>query len=64
MNPKDCDGDGVPFGPVVVIRAEGAEAEAAAAAGIPFAYRPELGWRSMRDAAAVAAEYGVGLTEW
>jgi hypothetical protein len=65
---EDCDGDGVPIGPVVVIRAEGAEAEAAAAAGIPFAYRPEqatdLGWRTMRGAAAVAAEHGVGLTEW
>jgi hypothetical protein len=36
---EGSDEDG-PFGPVVVIRAEGADDEAAAAAGIPFTHRP------------------------
>ena len=65
---EDCDGDRVPIGPVVVIRAEGEDAEAAAAAGGPFRYRPEqaedLGWKSYREAVAIAGEHGVPLTEW
>ncbi len=65
---EDCDGDGVPIGPVVVIRAEGEEAEAVAAAGVPFRYQPEqaskLGWKSYREAQAIAGEHGVPLTEW
>jgi hypothetical protein len=65
---EGCDEHG-PFGPVVVIQAEGADAEAAAAAGgIPFAYRPEqandLGWKPHRDADAIAGEHGVPLTHW
>jgi hypothetical protein len=66
---EDRDSDGLPIGPVVVIRAEGADAEAAAAAvGVPFRYRPEqaedLGWKSYREAVAIAGERGVPLTEW
>ncbi len=65
---EDCDGDGAPIGPVVVIRAEGEDAEAAAAAGVPFRYEPEhaqdLGWKSYREARAIAGEHGVPLTEW
>ena len=65
---EDCDGHGVPIGPVLVIRAEGQEAEAAAAAGVPFRYQPEqaedLGWKSYREAQAIAGEHGVPLTEW
>jgi hypothetical protein len=64
---EGCDERG-PFGPVVVIRAEGADAEAAAAAGIPFAYRPEqaddFGWKSHREAQTIAGEHGVPLTHW
>jgi hypothetical protein len=62
------DGDGAPVGPVVVVRAEGEEAEAAAAAGVPFRFRPEqadaLGWKSYREAVAIAGQHGVPLTEW
>lgn len=65
---EGCDGDGVPIGPVVVIRAEGEDAEAATAAGVPFRYEPEqaedLGWKSYREAVAIAGEHGVPLTEW
>jgi hypothetical protein len=65
---EDCDGDGVPIGPVVIIRAEGEDAEAAAASGVPFHYQPEqaeaLGWKSYREAQAIAGEHGVPLTEW
>lgn len=65
---EGCDGGGVPIGPVVVIRAEGEDAEAAAAAGVPFFYQPEragnLGWKSYREAVAIAGEQGVPLTEW
>jgi hypothetical protein len=65
---EGCDGGGVPIGPVVVIRAEGEDAEAAAAAGVPFRYQPEqaedLGWKSYREAVAIAEEHGVPLTEW
>jgi hypothetical protein len=60
--------DGRSFGPVVVIRAQGENAETAAAAGVPFAYRPEqaneVGWKSYREAMAIAAQHGVTLTEW
>jgi len=38
---EGCDGDTVPIGPAVVIRVEGEDAEAAAAAGVPFRYGPE-----------------------
>jgi hypothetical protein len=60
--------DGRPFGPVVVIQAQGEDAEAAAAAGVPFAYRPEqadeVGWKSYRKALVIAEEHGVPLTQW
>jgi hypothetical protein len=65
---EGCDGDGVPIGPVVVIRAEGEDAEAAAATGVPFRYQPEqaedLGWKSCREAVGIAGEQGVPLAEW
>ncbi len=65
---EGCDGYGVPIGPVVAIRAEGEDAEAAAAAGVPFRYQPEqadnLGWKSYREAVAIAEEHGVPLAEW
>ncbi len=65
---EDCDADGVPIGPVVAIRAEGKDAEAAAAASVTFRYQPEqagnLGWKSYREAVAIAEEQGVPLTEW
>jgi hypothetical protein len=65
---EDCDDDGAPIGPVVVIRAEGKDAEAGAAAGVPFRYEPEqaerLGWKSYREAVAIAGAHGVPLTEW
>jgi hypothetical protein len=65
---EDRDDDGAPIGPVVVVRAEGEDVQAAAAAGVPFRYRPEqaddLGWKSYREAVAIAEERGVPLTEW
>jgi hypothetical protein len=65
---EGSDDDGVPVGPVVVVRADGEEAEAAAAAGVPFRFQPEqaeaLGWKSYREAVVIAGEHGVPLTEW
>jgi hypothetical protein len=64
---EDFDDNCGPMGPVVVIRAEGETAEAAAAAGVPFAYEPhqasDLGWKTRREALAIAAEHGVKLTD-
>lgn len=60
--------DGLPIGPVMVIRAEGEEAESAAAAGMPFAYKSEqatnYGWKTILEARALAAEHGVTLARW
>jgi hypothetical protein len=59
---QDCDDDRGPFGPVVVIRRDSESPEAAAAreAGVPFLYEPgeatDLGWRTRREAAAIAAD--------
>jgi hypothetical protein len=58
------------FGPVLVIRRDCESPEAAAAheAGVPFLYEPgeasDLGWKTRREAAAIAAAHGVRLTEW
>jgi hypothetical protein len=66
---EDYDEDVGPFGPVVVIRpvAETQDAAAAREAGIPFPYKPgeatNLGWKTRREAAAIAADQGVDLTE-
>jgi hypothetical protein len=67
---EDYDDDCGPIGPVVVIRRdlESPEAAAAREAGFPFDYDPgeatDLGWKTRREAAAIAADHGVGLTEW
>jgi hypothetical protein len=67
---EDYDEDCGPIGPVVVLRREFEHPDAAAAreAGVPFAYEPHeatgLGWKTRREAAAIAADHGVSLTEW
>jgi hypothetical protein len=48
--------------PEIVNRREGRQS------GVPFGYKPQgvtdLGWKTRREALAVAAEYGVPLTDY
>lgn len=66
---EGCDDDG-PFGLVVVIRRESESPEEATAreAGVPFPCEPheatDLGWKTRREAAAIAADHGVTLRDW
>jgi hypothetical protein len=72
---EDWDDEGREIGPVVVIDhdlydkdPEIVKSCREGGFGIPFGYKPngmtELGWRTRREALAVAAEHGVTLTEY
>ncbi len=47
---------------------ESHDESAARQAGVPFAYKPgeatDLGWKTRREAVAIAADHGVALTDW
>jgi hypothetical protein len=75
FKPEDWDDDGREIGPVVVIDhdlydtdPEVVSSRRQGGFGIPFGYKPngqtELGWRTRREARAIAAERGVALTEY
>ncbi len=67
---EDCTAEHAPIGPVLLIRRESeSPAEAAAReAGLPFAHEAQeatdLGWKTRREALAIAANHGVTLTDW
>ena len=67
---EDCAADHSHIGPVLLIRRESESPDEAAAreAGLPFAHKAHeatgLGWKTRREALAIAADHGVTLTDW
>jgi hypothetical protein len=67
---EDCAAEHDQIGPVLLIRraCESPDEAAAREAGLPFAHEPheatDLGWKTRREALAIAANHGVTLTDW
>ncbi len=75
FKPEDWDDEDRAIGPVVVIDhdlydtdPEIVKSRGEGGFGIPFGYKPngmtELGWRTRREALAIAGKHGVTLTDY